>query len=133
MRVLAQVMLDWLENSLLEPVIVDPRVVDFLEEWVRGNDLRYSMLVKANMQKVAFKIIEKIVNYILAPLMTVRDFHMVTARIVIALLGMKHKWKEAFEGRNMVRMVFKEKDIYEKKLAEVLTNWTQTLTNSINL
>ena len=123
-------MFDWIECFIDEPILNDPRIVEFLEAWIIKKDLKYIPDVKKFIQKTNFKSIEKIVTCILYPLLGNRDYKIIINRIVIALLGLKEKWKSCFEGRKMKKIEFKENDEYENKLVVVLTSWAQQLNNS---
>ena len=75
----------------MEPVLLDPRTVDFLEDWVLAKNFKYTPEIKQHIQKVAFKLLEKIEECILSPLFGARDYNLMLTRIVICLLGLKNK------------------------------------------
>lgn len=126
-RILVQVLLDWIETALIEPVISQWETIEFLKEWVNGSDLMFNLNVKANITKVAFRTVEKIVKNLLCPLLGTRDFKTVLTRTVIALLGQKKKgkWADSFNGGKMKKIVFSDSDTSENAFFSILTTWCE--------
>ena len=120
-------MRNWLEESLVEPVISEPRVVEELENRivVQGN-IVYDTEVKAYLQKIGFKTIEKIVQCVIYPLLGTRDISFVVNRVVLALTGLKHKWIDKFEGRKMKKIDFKDNE-FEFKIYNILVTWAEII------
>lgn len=120
-------MIEWIEMYLTTPVIYDLSCLDYLESWADNGDFKFCADMKSFVNKVSFKLIEKIVSCILYPLLGARDYELVMARVIIALLGVKSRWANYFEGNKMKKIAFKQEDEYENKLFKVLSKWSEHL------
>jgi hypothetical protein len=125
-RVHVQILLEWIDKFLEEPVVPGQAAIEFLNKCQEFREFKFTFNDKESFPKVNFKVIEKITASILLPLYGKKDFTQVLNRIVISLLGLKEKWKEIFEGRKLKKLSFSPNDA-ETSLSSILTTWCEIL------
>jgi len=131
-RVHIQILLEWLEKQLSEPVIFSNENLLFLEQCIENKEFKHTVADKDLIPKVNFKVVQKLVNSILYPLYGKKDFVLVVNRVVICLLGQKQKWIEYFEGRKMKKMEFSKGVEWESRLFRILCTWCEMNLKMIN-
>ena len=127
-----QILLEWLEKFVSEPVVFSEENLVFLEGCVEKQEFKHTAADRDLMPKVNFKVVQKIVGSVLYPLYGKRDFGLVVSRVTICLLGRRKQWDEVFEGRKMRKIQFSEENKEEFRLFKVLNVWCEMNMKMVN-
>ena len=104
-RVLTQLMLDWLEQAVFGGYYSDAVMHEALHTWSLNKSVAtYTPLMKSFISKDQFTTISHICSQLLSPLVERDDWKQVLSRVVVALQGIKYKFEGCFAGRNLVEL-----------------------------
>lgn len=134
LRVLAQLLLDWIEESVSEPVLYDPNSITFLKDKISECEgiPEFSFLDKPNIHKYQFSILQILIQKVIHPSIGSSFELYLRIRLAIALLGTKLSHTQHFKQRNLIQPDYSELSETELGLIEVMSLWAKTYFKEIS-
>jgi len=134
LRVLAQLLLDWIEESLNEPILSNPSSVTYLKDKLSESEKtpEFSLLDKPYVHKYQFAILQIFIQKIIHPAIGSSYELYLRIRLAIALLGTKLSHSQHFKGRNLIQLDYSALSETELGLIEVMSIWAKTYFKEIS-
>ena len=128
LRVLAHLLLDWIEDSLSDPIFSNPSSVKYLKDKLSESEKtpEFSFVDKPYIHKFQFAILQIFIQKILHPAIGSSYELYLRIRLAIALLGTKLSRCQHFKGRNLIHLDYSALSETELGLIEVMCLWAKT-------
>lgn len=134
LRVLAQLLLDWIEESLSDPILSNPSSVTYLKDKLSESEKtpEFNFLDKPYVHKYQFTILQIFIQKIIQPVIGSSYELYLRIRLAIALLGTKLSHCQHFKGRNLIQLDYSALSETELGLIEVMSLWAKTYFKEIS-